>query len=339
VHILLSNLNPSWGGGELWFFNAARELANRGHEVRVLVREDSRLNRRLEGSVELVSEEVDPFEGRTTDVMLCNSRKKDVRHLFAFKSRPAHGLVLRKGIARPIKDRMWGRKELHALCHILTNSNATMAVVKESLPWFPEDRITRIYNPVFFEPRPHEPGDGVLRILSVARLVQQKGIDVLLAALATVEREWTLTLAGDGREREALETQASELGIAGRCRFLGHVEDVAALYARCDLVAIPSRYEGFCFTAAEAALSALPIVATTADSLPETARGATFVPVDDAPALAAAIENLEPGPRTGAQAEAREMFGPARIFDELEALLDRASHEGPAREAGRTRRR
>ena len=76
-------------------------------------------------------------------------------------------------------------------------------------------------------------------------------------------------------------------------------------------------------------MSALPIVATTADSLPETARGATLVPVDDAPALADAIEEVAPGPRPEARREAQRMFGPASIFDEVEQLLEHASKEGP----------
>ena len=85
MHLLLSNLNPSWGGGELWFFNAARELSERGHEVRVIVREESQIAQRLAPTgLELVSDEIDPFERRTTDVMLCNSRKKDINHLFQF---------------------------------------------------------------------------------------------------------------------------------------------------------------------------------------------------------------------------------------------------------------
>ncbi|MHC4408639.1 MAG: glycosyltransferase [Planctomycetota bacterium] len=328
MHILLSNLNPSWGGGELWFRNAALELAQRGHEVRIIVREGSQLSRRLEGTgVELVSEEIDPFEGRSTDVMLANSRKKDVRHLFEFKkTRPRNGLVLRKGIPRPLKDRMWGRKELHALCHILTNSDATSAVVAESLPWFPADRISRLYNPVRFEPLPPVPGDGTLRIVAVSRLVESKALDVLLAAVPLLQRPWSLTIAGDGRHREELEKLAD-----GRVTFLGHVEDVRPVYANADVLAIPSRYEGFCYAAVEASLAELPIVASRVGSLPEVIPDASFVPPDDPQALAAALEAVEVGQRPEAAARARAEFSYDKIFSELERILAEASEHGPVR--------
>jgi len=325
VDLLLSNLNPSWGGGELWFFNAARELAERGHAVRFLVREGSQLRRRLqETGLELVGEDVDPFAGRATDVMLCNSRKKDVKHLMQFASRPATGLVLRKGIPRPLKDRMWGRKELHALCHVITNSDATTAIVRASLPWFPAGRITRIYNPVRFEPLPPVPGEGTLRIVAVSRLVESKALDVLLAAVGKLRRRWSLTIAGEGRARAELEKLA-----AGDVTFLGHLEDVRPVYANADVLAIPSRYEGFCYAAVEAALAGVPIVASRVGSLPEVVPHAVFVPPDDPDALANALEEIDPvlQPRP----EMEERFGYAAIFDQLEETLRQAAGEGPVR--------
>jgi glycosyltransferase involved in cell wall biosynthesis len=327
VDLLLSNLNPSWGGGELWFFNAAVELAQRGHAVRFVARADSEIRKRLEPTgIELVSEEVDPFEGRATDVVLCNSRKKDVKHAMQFENRPSTGLVLRKGIPRPLKDRWWGRKELHALCHILTNSDATSAIVKESLPWFPEERITRLYNPVRFEPLPRAPGGDTLRIAAVSRLVESKALDVLLDAVAKLERPWTLTIAGDGRHREELEKRADS-----RTTFLGHVEDVRPVYAHADVLAIPSRYEGFCYAAVEATIAGVPIVATRVGSLPEVVPHATFVEPDDVDALASALEVFQPS--SPPAVETAQRFSYERIFAELEQLLERAAAEGPARES------
>jgi len=326
VHLLLSNLNPSWGGGELWFLNAARELAARGHEVRFLARADSQIRARLEGTgIELVPEEVDPFEGRRTDVVLCNSRKKDVKHAMQWKSRPRTGLVLRKGIPRPLKDRWWGRKELHALCHILTNSDATSAIVQGSLPWFPAARITRIYNPVRFEPLPHVEGGDALRIVAVSRLVESKALDVLIQAVAKLRRPWTLTIAGDGRHREELEKLADT-----RTTFLGHVEDVRPVYANADVLAIPSRYEGFCYAAVEATIAGVPVIATRVGSLPEVVPHATFVEPDDPDGLARALEEFRSTPPPASQVA--ERFSYERIFAELEQFLERAAGEGPARE-------
>ncbi len=326
MHILISNLNPNWGGGELWCLNAAVELTKRGHSVRTVVRDGSQLEGRVKtAGLEVVPADTDPFIGRQTDIVLCNNRKKDVRHLMRFKTRPRRGLILRKGVPRPIHDYCWGRREIHALCHIITNSDATSAIVRDSLPWFPPERITRIYNPVRFEPLPPVPGNGTLRIGAVSRLSKIKGVDVLLAAVEKLDRPWSLTIAGDGECRDELEKSAGE-----RVTFLGHVEDVRSVYANSDVVVVPSRYEGFCYAAVEAALSGVPVVATRVGSLPEVVPHATFVPSEDPEAMAAALEKLEPHPQPPLD-EMKDRFSYDRIFGELERTLEQAAGEDPVR--------
>lgn len=335
MKILLSNVNPSWGGGELWFFQAARDLAARGHDVRTLVRPGSKLAGRLaDENLATVELGTDPFDDATPDVMLCNTRKKDLRNLWTYKRCPRRGVVLRKGILRPIANRLISRHQLRRLSHILTNSDATSAIVRKSVPWFPEDRITRLYNPVFMDPLPTVTGDGALRILSVGRLVDAKGFDVLLDAVARLQRPWSLTVAGTGRNADALAAQTKKLGIESRVTLAGHIDDVRPLYAAADVVAISSRYEGFCFVAAEAALAGLPIVSTTAGSLPEVARGAAFVPADDAAAFASALEAVEPGFREAAQSEARALFDPKQTFDALERFLELAATQDEVGRSG-----
>jgi len=330
VRILLVNTNPSWGGGELWFFNASVELEKRGHDIHIVVRDGSKLETRLhDAGLKTLSGESEFMEGLEPDVILCNSRKKDVRPVLKQRSDKLPGLVLRKGIDRPMRDRMYGRSQIRALCHILANSDSTARGVRESVTWFPADRVSRIYNPVPFEPLPPVPGDGVLRIATVSRLVTQKGIDVLLEALRHVQRPWHLELAGDGRERPALERFAEEHGLADRCTFLGRVAEPREVYARADVIAIPSRYEGFCYTAAEASLAALPVIASEVSSLPEVCPEASFVPPDDAQALSRAIEDLEVGPRPAARARALAQFAIAPIFDQLEEFLALAAQQGP----------
>src|SRR5690606_21825721 len=89
------------------------------------------------------------------------------------------------------------------------------------------ERIRVIYNgvaleelrsaPPFDAPRPY--------VLGIGNLSRRKGFDVLLRAWARCDsREHDLVIAGDGRERFALEALARELEIADRVRFLGHVE-------------------------------------------------------------------------------------------------------------------
>ena len=114
--------------------------------------------------------------------------------------------------------------------------------------------------------------------------------------------------------------------------------DVAEVYARLDLVAIPSRYEGFCFTAAEAGLCGLPVVASRVSSLPEVVEDGVsglLLPPDDASALTAAIASFANDPaRRTAMGEAgrrivQERFSPGPLFDQLESLLRRVASEPP----------
>jgi glycosyltransferase involved in cell wall biosynthesis len=250
--------------------------------------------------------------------------------------------VLRRGIDRPLHDHILRRGQWKRLSAILVNSDATGATVRRSLPWFPEDRIRRIYNPVRFTPRPPiPPTGGTVRVVAVGRLVRQKGHDVLLKALSLLGDDLPLDLviAGDGKLRGRLERDARRRGLTDRCRFTGEVEDPAEVYAAADLVVIPSRYEGFGFVAAEAALAGLPVVASDVSSLRELVRdGETgrLVPPEDAAALAAALKELaEDRARASAMGRAartlaRERFDPDRLLSELVDFLSRAAGLGPA---------
>ncbi len=131
----------------------------------------------------------------------------------------------------------------------------------------------------------------------VARLHKDKGVDVLIDAVARIpdpRRAICLVIAGDGEERPALETAGNEL-LSRRVLFLGFVEDPAAVYAAADIFALASRQEGTPWVLKEAARFALPSVATdvggTRDAVTDGENGFLVQP-DNAAALAAAILRL-----------------------------------------------
>jgi len=131
----------------------------------------------------------------------------------------------------------------------------------------------------------------------VARLHMDKGIDVLIDAVARIpdpRRAICLVIAGDGAERAALEAAGNEL-LSGRVRFQGFVEDPAAVYAAADMFALASRREGTPLVLKEAARLALPSVATdvggTRDAITDGETG-FLVPPDNPAALAASILRL-----------------------------------------------
>src|SRR5262249_8955960 len=108
-----------------------------------------------------------------------------------------------------------------------------------------------------------------------------------------------LVIAGPIAEGEAeLRRMAVDLGIAERIIFTGHVpdSDLPALYSGSRLYACPSLYEGFGFTVLEAMACGVPVVCSTATSLPEVAGdGALYAdsqnPQEFADALGRAFAN------------------------------------------------
>jgi glycosyltransferase involved in cell wall biosynthesis len=131
-------------------------------------------------------------------------------------------------------------------------------------------------------------------VLTVARLDAQKGIPVLLDAVASVP-DAAFVVAGDGPDRAALEARAVSLGLADRVRFLGHRRDVASLLAAADVLVLPSLYEGLPLSVLEAMIAGVPVIATAVGGTDEVVRDGetgTLVPPGDASALAAAIRRV-----------------------------------------------
>ena len=135
-------------------------------------------------------------------------------------------------------------------------------------------------------------------ILSVGLLVPRKGHDVLLHALARLtDLDWSLAIAGDASRdpvhADGLRALATELGIAQRIRLLGALPDAAleAEYARADLFALATRYEGYGMAAAEAMARGLPLAITAGGAIAEIVPqdAAVVAAVDDHNALSRAM--------------------------------------------------
>jgi glycosyltransferase involved in cell wall biosynthesis len=136
--------------------------------------------------------------------------------------------------------------------------------------------------------------EGVPLALALGRLHENKGFDVLLSALETVP-DLHLWLAGEGPLRRALERQAASLGIAGRVRFLGWRDDVAALLAAADFLVSSSRHEPLGNVVLEAWAAGRAVVAAAAtgpSELISDGESGLLVPVEDMTALAAALRRL-----------------------------------------------
>jgi colanic acid/amylovoran biosynthesis glycosyltransferase len=161
----------------------------------------------------------------------------------------------------------------------------------------PENRIARIPAGIRMERFAWAPRQWdrrrVLRLLSVARLVEQKGLERGIRAVAALARSGVAlryTLVGDGPLRQRLKSLAAECGIADRVDFRGALprEEVQRCYADCDLFLFPCTKvlagdeEGQGIVLQEAQASGLPVLATRHGGVPEgVVDGASAMIVDD----------------------------------------------------------
>ncbi len=178
----------------------------------------------------------------------------------------------------------------------------------------------------FPPPPPRPPRDGrdadPVRLLMVGRLVEKKGADVLLAALALLPAglQWRLQVIGGGPLGPALKAEAERLGVTERITWTGAQAQPAVLaaYRAADLFVLASRIDrdgdrdGIPNVLMEAQSQALACVSTAVSAIPEIIDdGATgrLVPPEDPAALAAALADLIADPalrqRLGAAARAR----------------------------------
>jgi len=110
------------------------------------------------------------------------------------------------------------------------------------------------------------PEQKPLRFANLARLeVGTKGQDLLLKSLYSkqwLNREWRLSLCGKGPDEEYLRELARYYGLADRIDFLGHIEDIRALWSQHHLLVLPSRSESAPLALVEAMLCGRPSVVT-----------------------------------------------------------------------------
>jgi glycosyltransferase involved in cell wall biosynthesis len=152
-------------------------------------------------------------------------------------------------------------------------------------------------------------------LLFVGRLVERKGVHLLLDALATLppERPVVLRVVGDGPERPRLQEQAARLGLGERAVFHGFVtqDELKARIAACDCFVLPAVVdakgdtEGLGVVLLEAMSYGKPTIASAAGGIVDIVRDGSngfLVPPGEAGPLANAIRRMMDDP-----AAAREM--------------------------------
>lgn len=134
-------------------------------------------------------------------------------------------------------------------------------------------------------------GDG-RTILAVGTIERRKNLEVLVRALARLPDARLVAIGPHTPYARECARLAQRLNVAARIEMPGYVDraQLLALYERCAVAAVPSRYEGFGYAAAQALCAGVPCVVSERSSLPEVACGdAPIVSAEDPEAWAAAL--------------------------------------------------
>ncbi|MDR8726491.1 glycosyltransferase family 4 protein [Burkholderia pseudomultivorans] len=167
----------------------------------------------------------------------------------------------------------------------------------------PRASIKVIYNPFPFDfPKESKFNEKAKTVLSVGRLIDLKGFDLLLHAWATVKErseqlnDWRLTIVGDGPEAATLRQMASEFGVSGTVRFAGRQSNVEKYYEESGIYCLSSRTEGLPMVLIEAQAFGIPVVAFDCPTGPSEVVtnevDGILVPPQNPSALANALEKV-----------------------------------------------
>lgn len=214
----------------------------------------------------------------------------------------------------------------------VTVCDANVRHLEERLPAEAMAKVRRLYNGIrlqeFSAQASHE-GREPDHVLSVGRLVEKKGFDVLLRALALLRNRGTpfrATIAGDGDQAEPLTQLRDELGLTDQVTFTGPVDQSAVreLMARATVFCLPCRIgedgnrDALPTVLLEALAMRLPCISTPVTGIPEILDGGRvgrIVPEDDPEATAQALDELLASAETRERLAAEGRLHAERNFD------------------------
>jgi glycosyltransferase involved in cell wall biosynthesis len=170
-------------------------------------------------------------------------------------------------------------------------------------------------DPELYFPAARPPGRGFI-VGYVGRLVEEKGVDLLLEALAGLQATWRAYILGSGPVREQLQNQARDLGLAHRISFDAWIpsDQMPAYYRQLDVLVIPSRTrpnwkEQFGRVLVEAMASGVPVIGSDSGEIPHVIGDAGLIfPEDSVDVLRAHLARLlgNPDLRTDLARRGRE---------------------------------
>jgi glycosyltransferase involved in cell wall biosynthesis len=189
---------------------------------------------------------------------------------------------------------------------VIALSDALAETAKQTAPELDIGVIPNGIDTDQFSPPERRDPKRTTRLITVARLLERKGIHTVLEAIAKpTVLPVQLQIVGTGPYEAELREMVDQLGLDAQVRFLGYVpnEELPSYYRRSDIFVLPSATESFGLVFAEAMSCGLPIAASNVGGIPETVRDGIdglLCPPDDPAALRQNIVQLM------SSAEARE---------------------------------
>ncbi len=177
-------------------------------------------------------------------------------------------------------------------------------------------------DPAIFAPAESRPAGRGFVIGYVGRLVPEKGVDLLIRALARVKGMWRLEIIGQGPERENLQRLAASLNLSKQIAFTGQVSStrMPTFYRELDALVIPSRTlpnwkEQFGRVIIEAMACGVPVIGSDSGAIPDVIGDSGLIfPEDDDEALADRLQMLM---QDEALRQELAVCGRARVLDKF----------------------
>ena len=173
-------------------------------------------------------------------------------------------------LLKPVTRRIWRRA-----ARVVALSSALADTARRSAPDLDIDVIPNGIDASLFSPPQVRPPAPALRMITVARLLERKGIQTILEACAKpTVLPFELRIIGTGPFEAELREMVEAFGLGDRVHFLGFVpnEELPKFYRRSDIFVLPSETESFGLVFAEAMSCGLPIAASNVGGIPETVR-------------------------------------------------------------------
>lgn len=129
---------------------------------------------------------------------------------------------------------------------------------------FPKTKTIIINNPISNYSSPLNNGqnkNNIIRLITVGRLSQEKGVLRLIKILSKVDFQFTYTLIGDGSEKEAIFKEAEKLNLLNRITHIPFTKDVSSYLSKHDFFLQGSYVEGFPNALLESCVAGTPVIA------------------------------------------------------------------------------